>query len=297
MSDKTMVGFVGIGNMGWPMAANVLKAGFPVMVFDASLQQVEKFVAEHEGAIAAKSMSDIASCEMVITMLPTGKIVREALLDAEGAAFVNNAKAGTIVIDMSSSEPTGTQELGAELAAKGITLIDAPVSGAVPRAITGTLTIMIGGNDAEAIEKSKPLLSAMGDRLFETGALGNGHAVKALNNYVAATAFTASSEAILIAKRFGLDPHTLVDIMNVSTGKSFHTEVVLKDHVLDEKYGTGFQLGLLAKDVKIAADLGKAVKLDAPVSQLISQRWADALESVGFTADNTEAIKGWDKNL
>jgi len=137
----------------------------------------------------------------------------------------------------------------------------------------------------------------MGDRLFETGALGNGHAVKALNNYVAATAFTASSEAILIAKRFGLDPHTLVDIMNVSTGKSFHTEVVLKDHVLDEKYGTGFQLGLLAKDVKIAADLGKAVKLDAPVSQLISQRWADALESVGFTADNTEAIKGWDKNL
>jgi len=267
------------------------------MVFDASPQQVEKFVAEHEGAIAAKSMSDIASCEMVITMLPTGKIVREALLDAEGAAFVNNAKAGTVVIDMSSSEPTGTQELGAELAAKGITLIDAPVSGAVPRAITGTLTIMIGGNDAEAIEKSKPLLSAMGDRLFETGALGNGHAVKALNNYVAATAFTASSEAILIAKRFGLDPHTLVDIMNVSTGKSFHTEVVLKDHVLDEKYGTGFQLGLLAKDVKIAADLGKAVQLDAPVSQLISQRWADALESVGFTADNTEAIKGWDKNL
>jgi len=208
MSDKTMVGFVGIGNMGWPMAANVLGAGFPVMVFDASPQQVEKFVAEHEGAIAAKSMSDIASCEMVITMLPTGKIVREALLGAEGAAFVNNAKAGTVVIDMSSSEPTGTQELGAELAAKGITLIDAPVSGAVPRAITGTLTIMIGGNDAEAIEKSKPLLSAMGDRLFETGALGNGHAVKALNNYVAATAFTASSEAILIAKRFGLDPHT-----------------------------------------------------------------------------------------
>ncbi|MBN4053694.1 NAD(P)-dependent oxidoreductase [Haliea sp. AH-315-K21] len=297
MSDKPVVGFVGIGNMGWPMAANVLKAGFALKVFDTSPEQVGKFVAEHEGAVGAKSMSDIAACELVVTMLPTGQIVREALLEVESSAFISHAKSGTVVIDMSSSEPTGTQELGAELVKKGVTLIDAPVSGGVAKAISGALTIMIGGDDAAAIEKSKAVLATMGERLFETGALGNGHAVKALNNYVAATAFAASSEAILIAKRFGLDPHTLVDIMNVSTGKSFHTEVVLKDHVIDEKYATGFQLGLLAKDVKIAADLGKAVGLDAPVSRLISQRWADALETVGFTADNTEAIKGWDKSL
>ena len=101
----------------------------------------------------------------------------------------------------------------------------------------------------------------------------------------------------MIAERFGLDTRTLIDIVNVSTGRSFITDVVMKEHVLDGKYATGFALGLLAKDVKIAADLGEAVKLDAPLSRLVRERWANARDAIGYNADNTEAIKSWNEDL
>jgi 3-hydroxyisobutyrate dehydrogenase len=289
------IGFIGIGNMGWPMAANLVKAGFRVSVHDAAPQRAAAFANEHQ--VEAPGLAKVAECQIIVTMLPNGHIVREALLEADGGAFFNHVQPGTIVVDMSSSEPTGTRELAATLQQKGVVLIDAPVSGAVPRATTGTLTIMIGGDDAAAIERVKPVLLAMGNRLFETGASGCGHAAKALNNYLGATAFAATSEAVTIARRFGLDPHTLIDIINVSTGKSFISEVVMKEHVLDEKFATGFKLGLLAKDVKIAEGLGQAVGLDAPLLRLVNERWALAQQRIGYDADNSEAIKGWQDSL
>jgi 3-hydroxyisobutyrate dehydrogenase len=295
--SEIKTGFIGIGTMGWPMAANLVKAGCDMTVYDSNPAQVEAFCKEHPTARAATSLADIAAQDFVITMLPTGQIVHDVLVRAEQGAFFNAVKPGTIVIDMSSSEPTGTQVLAKIFAQKGIVFIDAPVSGARPRAITGTLTIMIGGDDQDAIAKAKPVLAMMGDRLFDTGGSGTGHAVKALNNFLGATAFAATSEAILIAQRFGLDTRTLIDIVNVSTGRSFITDVVMKEHVLDEKYATGFALGLLAKDVKIAADLGEAVKLDAPLSRLVRDRWAKAREAIGYNADNTEAIKSWNEDL
>jgi len=289
------IGFIGIGNMGWPMAANLVKAGFRVSVHDADPQRAAAFANEHQ--VEAPGLAKVAESQIIVTMLPNGHIVREALLEADGGAFFNHVQPGTIVVDMSSSEPTGTRELAAMLQQKGVVLIDAPVSGAVPRATTGTLTIMIGGDDAAAIERVKPVLLAMGNRLFETGASGCGHAAKALNNYLGATAFAATSEAVTIARRFGLDPHTLIDIINVSTGKSFISEVVMKEHVLDEKFATGFKLGLLAKDVKIAEGLGQAVGLDAPLLRLVNERWALAQQRIGYDADNSEAIKGWQDSL
>jgi 3-hydroxyisobutyrate dehydrogenase len=226
-------------------------------------------------------------------MLPTGRIVSEVLLAGQKSAFLLNVKAGTLVIDMSSSEPTGTRELAAKLAGKGVILLDAPVSGAEPRAKAATLTIMIGSDNSAAVERARPVLAAMGNRLFVTGGSGSGHACKALNNLLGATAFAATCEAVMIAERFGLDPTVLVDILNVSTGKSFISEVVIKDHVIDGKFATGFKLGLMAKDVQIAADLADAVGLDAPVTHLVNQRWAQALGRLGFDADNTEAFKDW----
>lgn len=290
-------GFIGIGTMGWPMAANLVKSGCAVTVYDSNPAQVEKFCAEHPAARAAKSLADIAAQDFVVMMLPTGQIVHEVLVRAEDGAFFKAVKAGTVVIDMSSSEPTGTQALAKLLAGKGVAFIDAPVSGARPRALAGTLTIMIGGDDKAAIEKAKPVLAKMGDRLFDTGGSGTGHAVKALNNFLGAAAFAATSEAVLIAKRFGLDTRTLIDIVNVSTGRSFISEIVMKEHVLEEKYATGFAVGLLAKDVKIAAELGEAVQLDAPLLRLVRDRWASARDTVGYSADNTEAIKSWDQDL
>lgn len=287
-------GFIGIGTMGGPMAANLVKGGVELTVYDSNPDQVAAFCKDHPSARAAQSLADIAAQDFVVTMLPTGQIVHDVLVQP---SFFDTVRSGTVIIDMSSSEPTGTQALAKRFAAKGVAFIDAPVSGARPRALAGTLTIMIGGDDKDAIAKAKPLLAKMGERLFDTGGSGSGHAVKALNNFLGATAFAATSEAVLIAQRFGLDTRTLIDIVNVSTGRSFISDIVMKDHVLDEKFATGFALGLLAKDVKIAADLGAAVNLDAPLLRLVSERWAQARDAVGYNADNTEAIKSWDTNL
>jgi 3-hydroxyisobutyrate dehydrogenase len=290
-------GFIGIGTMGGPMAANLVKGGVALSVYDSNPEQVAAFCREHPSARAAHGLADIAAQDFVVTMLPTGQIVHEVLVNAAQGAFFNSVRSGTVVIDMSSSEPTGTQALAKLFAPKGVAVIDAPVSGARPRALAGTLTIMIGGDDQDAIARAKPLLAKMGERLFDTGGSGSGHAVKALNNFLGATAFAATSEAVLVAKRFGLDTRTLIDIVNVSTGRSFISDIVMKEHVLDEKFATGFALGLLAKDVKIAADLGAAVNLDTPLLRLVSERWAQARDAVGYNADNTEAIKSWDVDL
>jgi 3-hydroxyisobutyrate dehydrogenase len=290
------VGFIGIGNMGWPMASHIAGAGHELTVYDVEAAKAKRFAEEFK-CKSSSNLAEIAANEITVTMLPTGRIVCQALTEDQGGAFSKALKPGALVIDMSSSEPVGTRELGAEIAKRGATLIDAPVSGAVPRAKAGTLAIMIGGDDKAAIERAKPLLQCMGKQLFETGSLGTGHAMKALNNYIAAAGFTAAVEALMIGQRFGLNQETMVDILNVSTGRNFSTEVMMKEQVIQQKFATGFALGLMAKDVKIAADLGEAVGLDAPVSRLIRDRWALARERLGATRDTSEALLGWKDDL
>ena len=292
--ENIKVGIIGIGNMGWPMAMNILEAGYQLTVFDMDTDRSERFAVE-TGARSVVSLAELGDMDFVITMLPNGHVVREVLLQAEGGAFINSVKKGCIVIDMSSAEPTGTKALGQELAGHEVTLIDAPVSGGVPRAKLGTLAIMIGADDADALAQAKPLLETMGQQLFETGGLGSGHATKALNNLIAATSFVATSEAMLIAKRFGLDLNTLIDVVNVSTGQNFMTDKVMKDHVIGEQFASGFAMGLLVKDVGIANELCDAVNMHAPLSKLVLKRWQEALDVKGFAADNTEGILVWNE--
>ena len=301
MSAKQRIGFVGIGNMGWPMAANVARAGFPLAVFDSDRAKATRFASEF-GAKAAPSLVELArAADIVVTMLPTGANVREALLENEKGVFAASLAKGSaaqdraVVVDMSSSEPLGTQQLGAVLAKRGVALVDAPVSGGVPGAVAGTLTLMIGGDDEAAIAKVLPVLEATGKQLFRTGPLGSGHAMKALNNYVAAAAFVASTEALRVGRRFGLAPEAMIDIMNASTGRNFNTEMSMKQHVISGKYATGFKLGLMAKDVKIAADLAEGIAIDAPLARLVRAMWADAREGIGGDADFTAAIKHWQR--
>jgi 3-hydroxyisobutyrate dehydrogenase len=135
----------------------------------------------------------------------------------------------------------------------------------------------------------------MGTQLFETGAVGSGHATKALNNLIAATSFVATSEAMLTARRFGLDLDTFVDVVNVSTGHTFMSDKVMKDHVIGEKFATGFAMGLLVKDVGIANELCDAVNMHAPLSKLVLERWQEALQAREFSVDNTEAFQVWDE--
>jgi 3-hydroxyisobutyrate dehydrogenase len=283
------VAVVGVGNMGAPMAACIARAGHAVTVFDCVQAQALKVAAAH-GCRAAAKLDELADAQFVVTMLPTGQVVSDLYL-RDGLA--ERLGRGTIAIDMSSSDPTGTRRLGAALAPHGIVLIDAPVSGGVPRAVLGTLAIMIGGDDREAIERARPLLRCMGDRLFDTGGLGTGHAMKALNNFVAAAGYAACAEALIAGERFGLDPTRMVEILNVSTGRNFHTDVVLREHVIGGRFATGFTLGLLAKDVKIAADLTRDLHFDAPLVRLVSARFDQARDALGYASDNSEAINAW----
>lgn len=287
------VAFVGVGNMGWPMAANLVRAGFDVTVHDADASRATRFAVEH-GARAATSVVDLAGVECVVTMLPTGRDVASALFDGDhGQRLVDVLARGAVVVDMSSADPVGTRVLGEQLESFGIELLDAPVSGGVPRAVDGTLAIMVGGT-AGVLDRVRPVLAKLGDRMFEVGSLGCGHAIKALNNFVAGTAFVAAAEAVLVGERFGLDPNVMMDVMNVSTARCFNTESVMKQHVISREFASGFTLGLLAKDVGIAAELAVAIGHPEPLARDIVERLAAARDHVGAELDHTSAVTYWE---
>ena len=297
--SRETVGFVGLGNMGRPMAASLARSGFEVVGYDSDPRAAEAFAAATGCRIAPTLAALADATTLAVAMLPTGAIVRRVLMEEEGGALADGLAAGGLgpgglVVDMSSSEPIGTRALGKALAGRGVGLVDAPVSGGVGKARDGTLAIMIGADDEAAAERAMPILRAMGDRLFRAGPLGAGHAAKALNNYAAAAAFTAAAEALIVGEAFGLERETLLTIVNDSSGRSFNSEVPIRQEVLPRSFATGFKLGLMAKDVAIAADLAEAVGADAPLSRDMKARWAAAAAALGPDADFTRAVTLWE---
>ena len=295
MTGIRTIGFIGIGNMGAPMAANLKRGGFEVVAFDLDHARAEAFASAND-ARATDRLAELGKAsDAIVTMLPTGREVRDALFTMQDGALASNLRPGAIVIDMSSADPVGTRTLGHDLAAHQIALVDAPVSGGVSRAKDGSLAIMIGG-EPEPVAAVRPVLACMGNKLFEVGGLGCGHAMKCLNNFLAATSFAAASEAVAVGRSFGLDPAVMADVINVSTGRSFASENLIKQHVLSGAFGTGFALGLLAKDVRIAADLAEQIGVDAPVGRLVCGLWADAREALGADQDHTRAAVHWHRS-
>lgn len=297
MADKAhtgdeKIGFVGIGNMGVPMVRNLAKANVPVLAYDLNAAALASVTSESNLVTAAASLAEIgAKCTTVITMLPTGADVREAVL-GEGGIASKMAKGG-IILDMSSSEPTGTVELARELEARGLHLVDAPVSGGVHGAIAGTLALMTGGAD-EVVARVEKAMGAMGN-VYRTGPVGSGHAAKALNNFLSAASLTATSEALLVALKFGLDGAKMADIWNASTGRSNATENKLHQHILNKKFDAGFTLKLLDKDVKIARALAESLDVRADYLDRVSALLGDALEELGDEADHTALYRYLEK--
>ena len=280
------IAFIGLGKMGVPMAARLLAAGYRLRGYDAAETARTRFAQAHPQATLRESVNDcIEGAAAVITMLPDGKIVANVLRGA-AAAIAKDA----VVIDMSSSSPIDTEKTGAVLAARGLAMIDAPVSGGVKRAVDGTLSIMAGG-DAAAVERCLPVLNAMGSAVFRTGKLGSGHAMKALNNAVSAAGLVAAAEALLIGQRFGLDPAMMVDVLNASTGKNNSTENKLKQHILSGSFASGFALGLMAKDLGTAAELARHLEVAAPLSAASARLWQAASAELGAAADHTEIFR------
>jgi len=272
------VAFIGLGTMGEPMAANLAREGFAVQSFDL------------KGNGSCKSIREaVRGAEAVITMLPDGEAVRAAVLDALPAI-----SPGAVVVDMSSSDPLGTRALGVVLRSNDISLVDAPVSGAVVGARDATLAIMVGGEKPD-FERVKPLLDALGKSIFHVGPLGAGHAVKALNNYLGAAGTLAGFEALLIARAFGLEPEPMLKAINASTGRNSTTEKKIGRDVLTGAYASGFKLALMTKDVGIAAALGKGLKLETPFLRETLRLWREARKLLPKDADHSEIYKYQEK--
>ncbi len=279
------IGFIGIGRMGWPMARRLLEAGFAVTVQDAVPGRGADFVRQHGGVAAPEAAAAAAEADAVITMLPTSREVADVV-----AAIRPVLRSGAVVIEMSSGEPSATRRIAQDLAAQGVGLVDAPVSGGVARAETGQLAIMTGGDPA-LLERVGPALGAMGTTMTRCGDVGAGQAMKALNNLVSAAGFLVSVEALLIGSRFGLDPAVMVDVLNASTGMNNSTQKKLKQFVLSRGFDSGFGLDLMVKDLSIALQVGRETATPTPLAAQTRELWAAAASLLGPGQDHTAAAR------
>ncbi|MBO0731529.1 MAG: NAD(P)-dependent oxidoreductase, partial [Acidimicrobiaceae bacterium] len=213
--------------------------------------------------------------------------VVEAVLVSPDVALA--LRPGSVVVDMSSSEPDRTRTLARRLQDASVALVDAPVSGGVARARTGELAVMVGGDEA-TIARVEPVLRHFG-RVLRAGPVGAGHAVKALNNLMSATHLLVSSEAIIAGRAFGLDPEVILDIVNASSGRSGSTEIKWPNFILNGTFNSGFSLRLMLKDMRIAAGLAEKLGAPDPLSRRAVEIWADAAEALPETADHTEIAR------
>jgi 3-hydroxyisobutyrate dehydrogenase len=261
------IGFIGLGNMGLPMAQNLIKAGHAVQGFDVSRAQVDALAAS--GGQGAGSVKAAASgVEIVITMLPAGQHVREVYLGEAGVLSVVGA--GTLLIDSSTIDVETARAVAAAAENKGLPMLDAPVSGGVGGAQAGTLTFMVGGpNDAFA--RGKPILETMGKAIVHAGGAGNGQAAKICNNMILGVSMIAVSEAFVLAEKLGLDAQKLFDISSKSSGQcwSMTTYCPVPGPVptspANRDYQAGFTAAMMLKDLKLAQDAAKTAGAETPL--------------------------------
>ena len=268
------IGFIGLGIMGKPMAKNLLKAGHELLVYDIIKDNVDNVVAA--GAKSAPSAKAVAEqCNLIITMLPNSPHVKTCVMGEGGV--LEGAKAGTILIDMSSIAPLASQEIGKACAAKGVKMIDAPVSGGEPKAIDGTLSIMVGGDKA-VFESVKELLLLMGASAVHCGDLGAGNTTKLANQVVVAVNIAACAEAFLLAKKAGVDPQLVFEA--IKGGLAGSTVMNAKvPMMLDGNFKPGFKIDLHIKDLNNALEtahgVGSPLPLTASVMEMMQTLHAD----------------------
>jgi 3-hydroxyisobutyrate dehydrogenase len=273
------IGFIGLGNMGNPMARNLVKAGHKLAVFDMSAAAIEKVVAT--GAKAAASVADAGkNVDMVITMLPSSPHVRDVHLGAgELLASVNP---GTLLIDSSTIDPHTARDVAAAAAQRSIVMLDAPVSGGTGGAEAGTLTFMVGG-DAAAFETAKPILAKMGKNVVHCGAAGTGQVAKICNNLILGISMIGVSEAMNLGASLGIDPKLLAGIVNTSSGRCWSSDTynpypgAMENVPASRGYTGGFGVDLMLKDLGLAMDAARQTKqatiLGAMAHQLY-QTWS-----------------------
>jgi 3-hydroxyisobutyrate dehydrogenase len=291
--SRPRIGFIGLGVMGAPMAGHLAKAGYRLTVHDHDPATARRVAEANPGASVAATPKAVArQSDIVVTMLPNGRVVQQVALAEDG--LIEGLAAGSIVLDTSSAEPWLTEQTAKALRERGIEMIDAPVSGAQWGAQAAELVFMVGGA-ADPVAKVMPLLDILGRAVFHLGPLGSGHAMKCINNTVTAMTFLATAEGLAIGKRFGLDPVVMNRVLNESTGMSWITQNHIGQRILSRTFDDPFKLELMVKDIAIAMELGRSNDLPLPFSALGQQLYKAAALQAGEGSSLSELARWVEK--
>jgi 3-hydroxyisobutyrate dehydrogenase-like beta-hydroxyacid dehydrogenase len=287
--NKPNIGFVGLGVMGFPMAGHLAAAGYPLSVYDidsAVLARVRQEMPGAQGAATPRAVA--AASDIVITMLPNGREVESVTFGRDGLA--GGFRRGALLLDTSSSEPWITRRTATRLADLGVSMVDAPVSGAEAGAKNAELVFMVGGDPA-AVARAQPLFAVLGKSQFHLGPIGSGHAMKSINNLITAITFLATAEGLVIGRRYGLDPAVAVDVLNVSTGMSWISRTHIAQRILNRRFDDPFKLDLMVKDIDIALRIAADAGLDMRLARANQALWHEAQQNIPEGSSVSELVR------
>lgn len=283
MTISEQIGFIGLGNMGIPMAGRLIDGGYSLVVNDLRPAVARPLLAR--GATWAASPAEVAAAaQTVITILPTSREVREVLLGTKG--LLDALRPGSLVLEMTSADPSVTRELAREVATRGSALIDAPVSGGVRGAVEGTLAIMVGGDPA-LLERARPVLARMGKNIFHAGPVGAGHAIKLVNNMCSGGILALTIEAVAVAARAGVDPTRAVEILQASSGRSNASDNKFPRFILNGAFDAGFAIRLMMKDLDGYGRLAQEAGVPSPVARAAAEVYRVAMARGMAEQDHT----------
>ena len=285
------VGFIGIGAMGRPMAQNLLQASYPLYVYDVNSTAVADMAVQ--GATLCRSPKELAeNCSVIIMMLPNAAIVEGTLTGEQG--LLAGGQAGQTIIDMSSVAAASTRRMAALAQAMQINYIDAPVSGGVAGAAAGTLTIMVGGDQA-AVQAVEPIFKVLGKKIYHVGSIGAGDSIKVVNNLLLGINMAAVAEALVLGVMSGLDPQVMLDIIKESSGRSYALEAKTANFILKNSFAAGFAIDLEYKDLELAMETAKSLDMPLPLAAMAQQVFAMAKAKGLGREDISAVIKVWEE--
>ncbi|MCO4876396.1 NAD(P)-dependent oxidoreductase [Paraburkholderia caribensis] len=285
------VGVIGLGNMGRGMALSLKRGGFNVLGFDAAPGVADKL--QEDGVQARASISDITrDADVLILSLPTSDIVEQVVLGEGGVAA--SAKPGLIVVDTTTAEPGSTRKVAAALAERNVGFVDGPVSGGPKGAATATMTMVLGGSDAD-VAAVEPILAVMSAKRVHVGPVGAGHVTKIINNMLTGVHLLAASEAVRAAEANGVDPEKLVEALNGGSGKNSATLTNYPTWIFNGKFDSGFTMKLMRKDVRLAMALLDSADATAPIAKEAGRLWAASADSIGDAEDFNRIVQFIDK--
>lgn len=282
------IAFLGLGDIGAPMAAHLAREPFDLVVWNRTASKAEDFARERKARVAATPAEAVKNADVVITCLPSS-IEVEAILHGENG-MLDALRKGAVLVDCTSGDPPTSRSIAAELGGRGVDFIDAPVSGGTVAAKAGALTVMWGG-EALVFERVRPVIEAFGKKIVHAGPVGSGDALKAVNNALLAVHILSTAEGLALLVKAGVDPKVALDVINASSGRSNTSENLIPQRVLTRAFPRTFRLALLDKDIGIAALLAGDLDVQAPVISLAAERFHEAREKLGEEADHVEAVK------